>query len=47
MTEILFDGKPVKKLNIVPWGEDGDFIWLDVELEDGEKRQTAYFKGAY
>jgi hypothetical protein len=36
----------VKTLTITEAGEDGEYIWMEMLLEDGSKYQTQYFKGS-
>lgn len=59
MTEIIFnqpqlkDGKiihvpkKVEKLEINKAGEDGEYLWLRMILEGGEKEETGYYKETY
>jgi len=45
MTDIFWDGKPLKKLEIHEAGEGGEFLWLRGILENGEKKDSLYLKG--
>jgi len=45
MTEILLDGKAVKKIHFHVTGLDGEFLWIHFELENGEAYDTYHFKG--
>jgi hypothetical protein len=45
MTEIELDGKKVAKLKFHLTGDDGEFLWIEFELEDGTKQDSFYMKG--
>ena len=45
MTELLLNGKKLKKIEFHTSGEDGEFLWISFETEDGEKWNSYYFKG--
>ena len=46
MTEIELNNKKVTKIKFHLSGEDGEFLWIEFELEDGTKEQTMYMKGS-
>jgi hypothetical protein len=41
---IAFVPKKVKELHLHNAGEDGQFLWFEMILEDGEKIQSGYYK---
>ena len=45
MTEIELDGKKVVKIKFHLAGEDGEFLWIEFDLEDGTHESTFYMKG--
>ncbi len=45
MTEVLWDGKPLKKLELFTAGEDGQFLWLRGTFKDGIKKDSLYLRG--
>jgi hypothetical protein len=45
MTEIELDGKKVAKIKFHLTGDDGEYLWIDFELEDGTHQASFYMKG--
>jgi len=45
MTDILWDGKKLVRLEIHEAGEDGEFVWFRGTFKDGTKKDTLYLKG--
>lgn len=43
-TKLTRERIKVKELTIVESGQDGEYIWIDMTLEDGSKYQTGNFK---
>jgi hypothetical protein len=46
MTDVELDGKKVVKMKCHMTGDDGEFLWIEFELEDGTKESAYYMKGA-
>ena len=45
MVEIELNNKKVAKIKFHLTGENGEFLWIAFELEDGTKEETMYMKG--
>jgi len=45
MTDVSWDGQPLRTLEIHQMGEDGDFVWFRGVTETGVKLETMYLKG--
>jgi len=45
MTEIVWDGKKVKKLEIHSTGEDGEHIWFRGPFEDDTTEESYLLRG--
>ena len=43
-SRLVFVPVKVKELHIHKAGEDGQFLWFEFVLENGEKEQTGYYK---
>lgn len=41
---ITYVPKKVKTLTLNKAGEEGQFLWFEIELEDGKKIQTGHYK---
>ena len=44
--KLVFVPVKVKELHIHKAGEDGQLLWFEFVLENGEKEQTGYYKEA-
>jgi hypothetical protein len=45
VTEFLLDGKKLKSVEFHVSGEDGEFLWIRFQTEDGKTWDSYYLKG--
>lgn len=42
--KLIFVPKKVSTLEIHKAGEDGQYLWMKITMEDGETEETGYYK---